>query len=383
MRPGVIHAWFDTALGLVELLLVMVLGANRWLLRLCERWCSRWKARVPPTSWMARVDGVMQKLWSGSGWGVALLFTLLFGVANNILAFPEDFYFSFIRERAYGLSNYTLAGFLWDDLKGALVGVGSVTVLCFGLYGLMRRTRWWWLLLGVGSAALLTVSGLIDPYRANLYYDHHSLEPGPIRDAVSSVLAKAQVPFQDVVVLEVQRATTRADAYIAGQGPTRTVVIFDTMLMAYTPQEIATAVAHEMGHLHESIIGRKVVSALLMIPLLGLFNGILAWARTRRLGFDHPTDVSGLPLTFLAFMVLTLLAGPVSGAFQRAREAAADQYALRLTGETAPFISLLTKLTLQAKADPIPPLLQEVWMMDHPSVSRRIAMALRFDQGKP
>ena len=63
----------------------------------------------------------------------------------------------------------------------------------------------------------------------------------------SSSLARAGVKVGEVYSVDASRRTTAANAYVTGLGPTKRVVLFDTLLDRYSRDEIRVVVAHELG----------------------------------------------------------------------------------------------------------------------------------------
>lgn len=364
-------------LDLVEYALIFGLALHVKLMRGCERLAAR-LAPGAPGRWRL----AFERIWGGPGTGAALLFLLGVEVAFELLALPENVYFNFIRERREGLSTYTAPAFAWDYAKSAMAQAAVVAIAILALYALMRRLpRRWSLWLGLAGAALMLVSAALDPYRDRLIYKYTPLAEGAIRSAVVATLGKGGVPYQNVVVENLSHSTVRADAYFAGQGPTRMIVLGDTLLMHYTPSEIATIVAHEMGHLREHVWLGRIASALaLLFGVLLLDRLLRTCARRGWLGLTAATDVTGLLVMLFAFELVTWAVGPASAWRSRARESAADAYALELTHDPQSFITMMAKLTAQNRADPVPDGWLEALRYGHPASARRIAMALRYAQ---
>jgi len=362
-------------LDLAEYALIFGLALHVKLYAACEQLAARLAG--------GKLEGfrkVFARVWKGPGLGAAFLFVVAVHLGFTALALPESVYFDFLREKREGLSTYTAGAFAYDWTKSTLVYGAVVAFAIVALYALMRRMpRRWSLVLGIAGASLMLVSAALDPYRDRLVYDYKPLAEGPVRSAVVAMLAKGGVPFQNVVVENLSHSTVRADAYFAGQGPTRLIVIGDTMLGAYTPSEVAVVVAHEMGHLRESVWLARVASALgLLLGVLLLDRLLRLCARRRWFGLRTPADVTGFLVMIFAFELVTWTVGPASAWRSRARESAADAYALQLTGDPQSFITMMTKLTAQNRADPVPAGWLEAIHASHPASARRIAMALRY-----
>jgi STE24 endopeptidase len=338
----------------------------RWGVRPLYRWASAHAEKLPRSS-------LLEKLWGGPGWSAALLFALYDYLLAGLLYFPLELYFNWFHERAFGLSRYTPGAYAWDTFKGKALMVFATAALAFGLFGLARRLKRWWLVLGVPVAALLWLSASIDPYRNRLYFEQHALEAGPLRTRITELLLRAEVDFAEVLVERSSRTTPRVGAYFAGEGPTRSIVLADSTLERFTPAEVLAAVAHEAGHVHETRWPGKIASAAAMIAFLYAIHRLFALAARRRWwGIDGYADIRALPLITLVFYLATNLVQPVSGYFSRQREAAADQYAVRLTGDSGAFRSMLIKAARINKMDPYPPR-WVVWMgWRHPPIGERL-----------
>src|SRR5690606_21892128 len=140
---------------------------------------------------------------------------------------PRAFYFGFIHERRYGLTQESA----WDWWGRALVSTGlsalAMALLAFGLYGRARRTRRWWLLLGVGAGVALMVSAVADPYRGTLHLAQAPRPEGPLRERRMGGLEAAEVQVSEIRVRKTSVASGRIQAIFAGQGPTRAVILND------------------------------------------------------------------------------------------------------------------------------------------------------------
>ncbi|WP_225411027.1 M48 family metalloprotease [Stigmatella hybrida] len=316
----------------------------------------------------------LDRLWGEPGWGAALLFALFLDVFSKVLYAPSDVYFDYVLEHRHGMSAYTPLTYAWDTLKSWGISAVAAVTLVLGLYGLARRLPRWWLVLGVPVAGLMLVSSALDPYRSQVYFEQTPLEAGPLRTRIGELMARADIAFADVLVEKTSVASKRVQAYFAGQGPTRTIVLNDVLLKEFTEEEVLAAVAHEAGHVNEPKWAGRIAAALCLVALLFLIDRLLRRAATR--GWFGPprfADIRTLPLLSVLFFFLMLTAKPVSAAFSREREREADRYALRLTGDPATFRRMLVKAARVNKMDPEPPRWVILKGMSHPPVSERIA----------
>lgn len=349
------------------------LRLNRRLKERCDR------AAAPLGSRLGRFGAVLTRLWGDAGWAGAVLFTVAYLLIAFAISLPGDFYFGWVYQRAHGTSTESLGRYWWDAGKSLFVNALLMAALAFGLFGLARRRRDWWLLLGVPCAVLfLVLGGVLDPLFTQIYYAHEPLPEGPHKERIGVALRAAGVEYEGIYLQKMGEVTRSLNAYLMGDGPTRRIVLYDTLVQALTPAEAASAVAHEAGHLRDRSPGRLVFAAASVVPLLAALAFLLRrLGRSRRLGFEDDRDVASLPMIYLLWWLLGLAAGPVSSAYSRHLEERADGYALALLAEPEAFRSMMVKVARSHLVDLHPPLFWRL-LSDHPPVMERIRAAEAF-----
>jgi len=276
-------------------------------------------------------------------------------------------------QRRYDVSRQ---GYL-PHLLNSFLSLGSEFVtlslsfaVMMGFAGIFRR--WWWLAAVPCFAALALLFTFLTPY----------LIPGT--DPVTSprLVAEARAleriegaPQARLRVQEVHEFTDAANAMSAGLGPSRTIVLWDTLLSDdFNPSEIRLVLAHEVAHLaHDDPLKGVGWTAVFLIPALGL----MALLTRRRGGLARP---EAIPVAILVLVVVQLAATPVLNAASRRQEAAADWAALEATREPATDRRLKEKLTEKSLGDPDPPVWVYGWFGDHPTTMQRIALADAWQQ---
>jgi STE24 endopeptidase len=275
-----------------------------------------------------------------------------------------------VRRRDFGLSEQSWVGWLTDQLTTLAVQAVLVSIAVAGAVWLAGRLgRRWWL---VGAPALVAIAAvfiLVQPLVVQPLFNR--FEPLPDRELatrIEQLAAELGVDVDDVLVADASRRTTTANAYVAGIGPTRRVVLYDTLLDGrFTEGEIEFVAAHELAHVERRHLWRGLAwFALLAVP--GVF--LLAWL-TDRLGGLGPTLV---PLGLAFAFVWILVTQPLANAVSRRYEAEADWLALQATGDPASGVALERSFVTTALADPDPPGWITFWYGTHPTPMRRIAM---------
>jgi len=307
------------------------------------------------------------------------LYAIVFGAVYILLTLPLSCYEGFVLPHRFGLSTETPGGWIVDQVKGlAIEGVLGILVLEV-IYAVLRffpGTWWLWaagflLLFGVVLANLAPV--LLMPLFNRftpLGDEHHELAERLMRLA-----QRTNTRVQGVFTFDMSRRTTAANAALTGIGNTRRIILGDTLINEFTPDEIETVMAHELGHhVHKDIPLGMAVQTVVMLAGLYLASLALQWG-TAFFGFAGPADIAALPVFVLAMGAFGLLTLPLANAFSRWRERQAAAYALQMTGNGPACASALTRLANQnlAEADPEP---WVEWLLySHPALGKRIAMA--------
>lgn len=312
----------------------------------------------------------------------ATIYAVAMMVVYGILTAPLDYYTGYVLPRRYGLSIQKFPAWLNDELRGKGLGLAlgaGMTALVYWFISSFPQT-WWLLTWGVAVTGSLIITHLAPIIIVPIFLKMKPLGDTELKARLEQLAQKAGVRVRGVYTLELSRRATTANAALMGLGNTRRIVLTDTLLPKYSPEEIEVIVAHELGHhRHRDIPASFIMQSAVM--LLGLYLASLALnSGATTLGFRGITDIAALPLLMLVLAAFGLITMPVANAFQRHREAAADEYALRLSDNPKAFISMMTKLTDQNLSEAQPPRWVEVLMYDHPSYHQRVQYARRYSQ---
>ena len=232
---------------------------------------------------------------------------------------------------------------------------------------LARAWPTWWPLpaaagLALAVLALMFVSPVVlEP----LFNRFRPLEDERLAGALRALADRAGVPVRDVLVADASRRTTRTNAYVSGLGPTRRVVVWDTLLASASEAELALVVAHELGHRRD----RHVVKGTL-IAMAGAVVAVLVLRAA--LGTPQPGD---FPLAALVFVGLELAGMPLLAWTSRRWERAADRCSLELTGDREAFACVHVALARKNLSDLSPPRLAYLMLFTHPTPPERLELA--------
>ncbi|MFJ2081744.1 M48 family metallopeptidase [Micromonospora chokoriensis] len=282
----------------------------------------------------------------------------------------------------YGLSTNGWSGWAVDLLKSYAVSAVIGAVALFGFYAVIRLApRWWWAFGAGGAAVLVVLLSFVLPVLVEPVFNRFTpMEQGPLRTELMSMAARDGVPVRDVLVADASRRTKAVNAYVSGLGPTRRVVVYDTLLTEATPAEVTAVVAHELGHAKDSDVAVGTLTgalgaaaAVVALYLLGSWGPLLRLA-----GVDSVAQPRAFPLLLALVTVAGLVAAPVQALMSRRVEARADAHAFALTGDPEAFESMQRRLGSVNLGDPDPPRWEYLYSASHPSTVERMAAARAY-----
>ncbi len=295
-----------------------------------------------------------------------------------VVRWPFGVWAELVRRDA-GLSVQDWGGWARDRLVSAGFDAVTLTGVVLLVVLLARVSRRWWPALAAAvTATLVVVVSLLYPLVVEpALADLGPLADGPVRDQVERTAAQAGAPVADVLVSDASARTTTLNAYVSGLGPTRRLVLQDTLLTTMPPEQVLGVVAHETAHaaaqdvLRGTVLG--AVGAGTVVLLLGSGAVVLASRRGgTRFGVGTSSAAGAVLLTVL---LVEVGAAPASALVSRQLERAADVRAVELTQDPAAYAEAMRTLLVTNRADPSPPVAYQWWFGTHPSGAERVARA--------
>jgi len=284
---------------------------------------------------------------------------LLVAALHVVVSLPLSFYSGHVVQRRFNLSTQSLPGWMWSYVKRVGLSIGLSLLMLLGLFWIIWQTGAAWWLIGAGAFFLVSVvlAELMPVVVLPLFYKIEPIETPELRVRLQELAAGTGISIEGIYRVGLSAETLKANAMLVGLRHTRRVLLGDTLLERFSPEEIEVICAHELGH--------HVLGHLRKMALRGLVFSTLVFFVADRLlrlwlgGGWQEVDYARLPVYAMPFLLLVLtglmmLLAPVHHALSRRAELQADRYALERTGRKAAYAAAFRKLARLNKDDPDP-----------------------------
>ena len=234
-------------------------------------------------------------------------------------------------EEKFGFNTTTAWTFITDLLKNLLLDglfLGAALALAVWLYGLSPEYFW---LIAWGAVALFNLfmdyfySELIVP----LFNKQTPLEEGALRTAIEDFAEKVDFPIRNIYVIDSSKRSTHANAYFAGFGRKKRVVLYDTLIQQLSTDEIVGVLAHEIGHYkHRDTVKDLAIDFASSLLTFWLFSLVIdSPAIAQAAGCAEPSFHLNLAVFSLIYIPLSMVLDLAGNAFSRKQEREADEFA--------------------------------------------------------
>ena len=314
-----------------------------------------------------------------AGWGNVSAGIAFFGAAGALLwaaDLPFDYAAVFKIEQKHGFNTRTVRTWAADAVKGAVLSAVIFAPLLAALLLAIRLAgpAWWiwaWaVVIGFQAALALAYPSLIAP----IFNTFTPVEDPELRRRILDMAEHAGIRIRRIDQMDASRRTRHTNAYFAGLGKTRRIVLYDSLLAAHDHDEVLSILAHEIGHLKRRHIPKQLALAAAATLVAFAAAGVLvAWPGLYAgFGFARPEPFVGLFLAGLLLQSLAVFASPAAAAVSRRFEREADRFALLLTGTSEGLCRALKKMAKDNLTNLFPHPLYVALHYSHPPILERL-----------
>lgn len=319
----------------------------------------------------------------GAEWWLLRLLAIVFGltVVLAVVDLPVSLWTTFVHEKRWGFSTETPKGFVVDLIKGLILGTVIQGVLFAVLWWLFRSTEMWWLwgwlaFFGFSVGLALILPTVIMP----IFNSFTPLQDEELNARIRSIVEGAGMSLSGVQVMDASKRTRKDNAFFAGLGRTRRVVIFDNLLSQ--PHEvIGNIVAHELGHWRRRHVARSIgLATVTSLVIFGALYAVSRWdALLSAAGVASIAEPEALLLVLAVFVAVTTVTGIAQAWVSRAFERQADLDSLDLTGDHDAFVATHRGLSTRNLSDLAPSWFKYL-RASHPPAAERLMLGKLWEQ---
>jgi STE24 endopeptidase len=349
-----------------------------------NHWLILWSllATVVSTSLIVR-SGILvalsNKLSQRGAFNRAFRVSAAFIVLSAIIELPWTIYTSWYRQTQYDMTTQPLGDFLGQSGLGLALSAVLMGLLLATFYVLIKKAGpLWWAWFGGITASLVATMMLLGPSLIQPLFNEYAPVPeGEVKQAIERLAVEANIPTDRIFMYDGSRQSNNFTANVSGIGSSARIAISDIALKEANLDEVKAVTGHEIGHYVSGhiwwvvfLLSGEVVIAFLLADKL--FKPV-----ARVFGADEDIqNPASVPILILLVGVLLTLFEPINNSLTRMNEADADRYSLETVGLPDGLASALVK-TAEYR-DPRPGQLQELLFYTHPSVERRVRMAMEW-----
>ncbi|MGQ9478280.1 MAG: M48 family metallopeptidase [Candidatus Bipolaricaulia bacterium] len=354
--------------------------ARRYQLDSLKRLAGEYAALLVLLLLFARFGSGGLASWIGgfvhSLWPMNLLYTLIFALGLFLVRLPFAWW-EYRLERHYGLSTQSPRAWLADELKSGAISLIIFLIAFPAIYiGLPELNLWWLITWAIATIFIILMSFISPVVLMPLFYKFAPLEDQELAKRLAGLAEKAHIKVLGVFKMGAAAKTKRAIGALTGLGATRRIILSDTLLENYTPDEIETVIAHELGHhVHRDLW--KGISAFSALALLGLYIVHLTLGPFAD-GLGLSRRIESLPLFLIILGGVFFALSPAYNTLSRWFEGQADQFALELANKPEAQGKVMVKICDQNLRYAAPHPLIEALFYDHPAGIKRVERASRF-----
>jgi STE24 endopeptidase len=300
-----------------------------------------------------------------------------------IISLPLSYYSGYIHEHKWNFSTQKIKGWLSDQAKFFAVGLVMVWIVLAILLSIMARfSRLWWLIAGLAMALVSVVMATLFPVVIlPIFHRYTPVENKELTDALEEILAREGLKSSGFFQEDMSRRTRKENAFLAGLGRTRRVVLGDNLLKNMKIPEIVSVIGHEIGHYRHRHIWKGV--AVETVEQLAVFFFLNVVMKAAFLWFPGS---SRRVLTVLPLMLIIggaasgFVFGPISNALARHFEKQADLYAAGRVNDVRAFMTALAGLANRNLGNAYPAWWVKVLYYTHPPIGERLEYIERANE---
>jgi len=292
-----------------------------------------------------------------------------FFLINYILTLPIHIWEKHI-DKKFGFNVAPWKLFVVDEIKKVILFVIFGGAFFAGLIYFIENFENWWLIGFVFTFVIVILINVLYPFFAAWFNKFEPLKDIELKEAIENMMNKVGFKSNGIYVMDASKRDTRLNAYFAGLGKTKRVVLFDTLLKKLNKNEILAVLGHELGHFkHKDILKNIAVTGITLFIFFAIL-GNLPDELFKELGV--PKNGANIVIIGLLFSdMIFFILQPFINLISRHNEFAADEMGSELVSKKD-LANALKKLVKENKHFPKVSKIYSFINYTHPPILERL-----------
>jgi STE24 endopeptidase len=294
---------------------------------------------------------------------------LVFFAINYILTLPINIWEKQI-DKKFGFNVAPWKLFFVDEIKKIVLFLIFGGAFFAGLIYFIEHFKNWWIIGFVFTFAVVILINILYPFFAGMFNKFEPLKDEELKNDIQNLMEKVGFKANGIFVMDASKRDTRLNAYFAGLGKSKRVVLFDTLLKKLNKNEILAVLGHELGHFkHKDILKNIAVVGVMLFIVFAIF-GNLPDSLFKELHIPK-TGVNIIILALLFMDMIIFILQPFVNLISRHNEFGADEMGSELVSKKD-LASALEKLVSENKHFPHVSKLYSFIYYSHPPILERL-----------
>jgi STE24 endopeptidase len=294
---------------------------------------------------------------------------------------PFDWWGTFRLEERFGFNKSTFKLWCSDKVKGVVIAAFvSLPLVALLLFFVRSVGNAWWVYGFVAFFAFQLIMVVAYPmFIMPLFNKLEPIEEGELKQRLFALADRSGFKAKTILVMDGSKRSGHSNAFFAGFGGFRRIVLFDTLIEQMSTSQIEAVLAHEIGHYKLGHIPKMLLlSGFLTLSLFALLGALSASTQFAEAFYFSSLSQEQLIIpVFLLFLTMGGLIGfwmsPISNAISRKHEYEADAFACEAMGESESLISALRQLHRENLSNLTPHPVYSAFHYSHPTLAEREA----------
>jgi STE24 endopeptidase len=323
-------------------------------------------------------------LWQQNPQSTSVMDTIMmvwiFLAIGYLISLPFEIYTTFKVDKRFGFTKTTPGLFIKDNIISAIISLIVAAGIISIVDMIISANEMWWLYTFVFLMVVVILMNVFFPIVRATFFDKLApLPEGELKERLTKLFESNGFNSSGLFVSDASKRDSRLNAYFAGLGAKKRVVLYDTLVEKLSIEELEAVLGHELGH----YTNKDIIKNIAMVGMM-LFVTLFAFGNIpEQLFFDMQIQATPAVLMIM-FMLLSsplfFLLMPLMGKVSRINEYAADEMGSQLGGREN-LVSALKKLVTENKAFPKSHPIYLFFYATHPPVLERFeAMGVALDE---